>query len=231
MATPPLVVHLDSVGSTQDEARARFAGDPVLVTALTQLSGRGRSGAAWLDADRSLATSLAFRSTWPSDRRPLVTLVAGLAALDVLPGSVRLKWPNDIVVGGAKAGGILTEGDGVDVVVGMGLNLQWRRPPSGITGLYDTDPGIEVARDLAESWGRRFLERIGRGPADWGRDEYERSCVTTGAAITWDGGGAGTALGVDDDGALRVRSGDRELSLHSGSVRHVRGAGGGPSDR
>lgn len=224
MATPLSIVHLERVGSTQDEAAQRYAGSPLLVTATGQDTGRGRSGSEWIDADRALAATLAFAPDWPADRLPVVTLVAGLAALDILPSHLALKWPNDVVVGDDKAGGILTEtSDGI-VLVGFGLNVAWSDPPDGMIGLHRSDPGAEHARTVAERWAAALLERAAAGPDAWGRDDYVERCSTIGREITWDPDGAGLASGVGPNGELLVDTETGPISLDSGAVRVVRSA-------
>ena len=225
MATSPTAVHLGTTSSTQDDARRLFEGDPVLVTAARQTAGRGRSGARWVDADRALAASVAFRSSWPEAAWGRIPLVAGLAAVDVL-GEVTLKWPNDVVRSGAKLAGILSEAaDGV-VVVGMGVNLWWQRPLEGAGSLWDEDLGIDAARDLGEAWATRLLERVAAGPDVWGRDEYQSRCALIGEEITWEPDGRGVATGVDGFGRLIVEVGDELVALESGEVRMVRRAEG-----
>jgi hypothetical protein len=118
MATPPSAFHLDVVGSTQDEARTRFSCLPVLVTAARQSSGRGRTGATWESAPRAVAASLAWEPGWPDAAVARLSLVAGLAAADTLGDAIGLKWPNDLMRGEAKVGGILTERFGPVVVAG-----------------------------------------------------------------------------------------------------------------
>lgn len=224
MATPLSIEHLERVGSTQDEAFARFSDGAVLVTATGQDAGRGRTGHTWLDADVSLAASLAFASRWPGDRLPVVTLVAGLAVLDLLPSRVSLKWPNDIVVEADKVGGILTESrDGV-VLVGFGLNVHWADPPSGMGAMHDRDPGVDHVRAIAQKWAEALLIRVAHGPDEWGRDEYVTRCSTLGREITWEPSGSGRAVWVAHDGALIVDTGRGLVELRSGAVREVRPA-------
>ncbi|MEE9298084.1 MAG: hypothetical protein V3V29_03520 [Acidimicrobiia bacterium] len=227
MATPISVEHLGRVGSTQDEARSRFAGIPILVTATGQDAGRGRSGASWLDADRSLAASVALAPGWDAESLPKLMLVAGLAALDVLPSGIGLKWPNDLVREGIKVGGMLAEAAADVVVIGLGLNVYWESPPSGMGGLHVSDPGPGHAPRLAEHWAGAVLERVARGPDDWGREEYLRRCVTIGTAITWAPEGAGMATGVGEDGSLLVDTGAGRRRLHSGAITEVRSRGSG----
>ncbi|MEX0826305.1 MAG: biotin--[acetyl-CoA-carboxylase] ligase [Acidimicrobiia bacterium] len=214
-------MHLDTTASTQDDARRLFSGDPMLVTAASQSAGRGRSGAKWVDSDRSLAASLAFRPGWQPDLWSLIPLVAGLAAVDAL-GNVRLKWPNDVVRGKEKVAGILSESDGEVAVVGIGVNLWWSKPMSGAGALWVEDRGAEAARSLASVWAERLLDRLDADPNDWGRDEYQSYCTTIGEEIAWEPAGAGTAVGVDERGRLEVEAADGLIALDSGAVRMVR---------
>lgn len=220
MATPLDVVHLEQTGSTMDVARARAGETPLLVTAARQTGGRGRTGRTWVHADRAVATSLAVRLPWPTESLPVVPLVAGLAAAATF--EVKLKWPNDLVRGGSKVGGILVDSDGDLVVIGVGVNLYWPSPMEGAAALFSEDPGDDEARSFAVRWAMEALSRLDHGPARWGRDEYERSCMTLGTEITWDPNGSGRAVGVDDRGGLIVETTHGTVVLHSGEVRHVR---------
>jgi BirA family biotin operon repressor/biotin-[acetyl-CoA-carboxylase] ligase len=220
MATPLDVVHLEETASTMDEARSRVGEAPLLVTAARQTGGRGRTGHTWVHADRAVATSLAVRLPWPAESLAVVPLVSGLAAAATF--AVRLKWPNDLVRGASKVGGILVESDGDLVVIGMGVNLYWPSPMEGAAALFSEDPGDDASRSFAVRWGLQGLARLDRGPTDWGRDEYERSCTTLGTEITWDPNGSGRAIGVDERGGLIVETPEGTVVLDSGEVRHVR---------
>jgi BirA family biotin operon repressor/biotin-[acetyl-CoA-carboxylase] ligase len=152
-----------SVGSTNDVVRDWLAaGEPEICVAVAdeQTAGRGRSGRTWsAPAGRGLLLSLGFRPTWlPPDRVWRLAATVSLAMADTaeeaagLPGgSIRLKWPNDLVMavdaagrgldpheaaaanGVAtirKLGGVLGETDGLGTedpraVVGIGLNADW----------------------------------------------------------------------------------------------------------
>lgn len=221
MATPYDVVELPSTDSTQDEARHRFTARPVLVVADRQARGRGRAGSEWRNADRLLAASLALRVAWPSESWGRLPLVAGVAAVRALPGPVALKWPNDLLAHGGKAGGILVESDGDAVVVGIGANLWWPGSPPGATALFDADPGPMRGGELARRWAAEMLGLLAADAEAWPRDEYGAACETLGQEITWDGGD-GRAVGVDSGGALLVETGEGTVALHSGEVRHVR---------
>ncbi|MGH8874343.1 MAG: biotin--[acetyl-CoA-carboxylase] ligase [Acidimicrobiia bacterium] len=222
MATPYALVSLRRATSTQDEARARYRDTPVLVVAAGQTAGRGRGGRGWVNAPRSAAISLAFQPTWPAATWGRLPLVAGLAARRDLQGAVELKWPNDLMVGDRKAGGILVEASGSLVVVGVGLNLWWPNPPEGMVGVWQDDPGEGAERGVGQRWADEFLARIDRAPEEWGRSEYRAACRTLGRPITWDPDGRGVAVDVAEDGSLVVETPSGIEHLRSGEVRQVR---------
>ncbi len=225
MATEYDARHLGRVGSTQDEARRGFSGTPLLVTATAQEHGRGRGGATWINAPRALAASLALPLAWPAESLPVVTLMAGLAGRDALSDELRLKWPNDLVdETGSKVGGLLAERSDELVVVGLGANLYWPDPPPEMAGLFPTDPGDAAPPAIAESWARSLLASVETGPRGWDRDGYRQHCVTVNACVTWDGGGKGRAVDVDEDGGLVVEAEDGLITLRSGQVTEVRTA-------
>src|SRR4029077_2959010 len=111
------------------------AGEPegAVVLAEEQTAGRGRAGRAWIsDRATGLYVTLLLRPKLAPVQAPLLTMMAGLSArsaVQTLTGlAVDLKWPNDLLIGGKKAGGILTEmhaepGQIRFVIVGIGLNV------------------------------------------------------------------------------------------------------------
>ncbi|SFV33616.1 biotin--[acetyl-CoA-carboxylase] ligase [Hyphomicrobium facile] len=136
----PRIVHLAETASTNADAmRLGLSGEelPLWVIADTQTGGRGRSGRAWVSEPGNLHASVAFRSDAPLEKAGQLSLLAGIAVIDAVratmdlaPGTeLRLKWPNDILIGSAKAGGILVEstsvraGPGFLAILGFGLNL------------------------------------------------------------------------------------------------------------
>ena len=228
MATRYAVVELEVAESTQDEARKRFdTPDPVLVIAGRQTAGRGRLGRQWVEPDRAMFASLAFDPVWPIEAWSLIPLAAGMAArsaIGVLSGvTVGLRWPNDVVVGEGKIGGLLAESSSGVVVVGCGINITWKAPIAGGAALYEVDPGPELARDLAAMWADRFLDLMALQPDGWGIDEYRDACVTIGRSVSY-AAGSGTAVGVSSDGSLMVETGDGVIAVHSGEVRLHDGA-------
>lgn len=222
MATPYLQLRLDTAPSTQDVARDALGTLPVLVIAGEQTAGRGRGGSSWLTAPRALAASLALRVD-EVDRRPF-SLIAGVAAVRA-NRDVSLKWPNDVIRGEGKAGGILVERSGDVVVIGMGLNLFWPDAPSGHAALNLEDPGPDGPAEVGGLWGAELM-RILHGE-HWPIEEYRAACETLGREIVWEPNGSGVAIDVADDGGLVVETASVRSVLYSGEVRHVRPAGGG----
>lgn len=226
MAPPYSVIRLEVTDSTQDDARASFQGEPVLVVAERQRQGRGRSSSVWETAPRALATSLAIRPGWDSGRLPIIPLLAGVAAVRVL--GCRLKWPNDVLVepdegnGGRKAGGILVEASAGAVVVGFGLNLWWPDPPDGVGAVWQEDPGTGRVTEVAEAWASELVTLIDGGPDPWPRDEYRAACTTIGRDVTWSPEGEGRAVDVAADGGLVVVTHEGRTTLHAGAVHHLR---------
>ncbi len=122
------------IGSTSDRARQLVeAGHrlPAIVVADRQSAGRGQRGRRWeSDSTRGLWLTAAFAGHGSED--PSLPLRVGLAAsraLEALAPEVRVqvKWPNDLVVGDRKLGGILCEGTPGAVLIGVGLNLNHAR--------------------------------------------------------------------------------------------------------
>lgn len=121
-------------GSTNADLIARLrAGEHVpegsWLVADRQDAGRGRRGREWFDGLGNFMGSTVVHRHPGDPAAPTLALLAGLALHGVLaplvppPHRAELKWPNDVLIGGAKLAGILLEGEGQAVVVGIGVNL------------------------------------------------------------------------------------------------------------
>lgn len=154
------IVYFESIGSTNEAAKElvdKGAPEGMLVIAEEQTAGKGRLGRRWVaPTGTSLLFSLLLYPDLTLEQVPRLTMLASLAAAEAIESvtglPVRFKWPNDILIRGRKAGGVLTEvgvtGDGLDyVVVGMGLNVNWN--PSQMPELAGK------ATSLSEELGRK----------------------------------------------------------------------------
>jgi BirA family biotin operon repressor/biotin-[acetyl-CoA-carboxylase] ligase len=131
-----------------------------------------------------------------------------------------LDWPNDLVIGDSKVGGLLTEVSEGVAVFGLGVNLWWPAAPVGVAAISETDPGEGAAREVATAFATGLIGRIAAGPGEWGRGEYLERCTTIGEPVVWEGG-SGTAVDVAADGALVVETATGSVHLHSSEVERI----------
>ncbi len=126
------VISLDATGSTNadalDRARQGERG-PLWITARLQTAGRGRRGRQWVSEPGNLFATLLLTDPAPPERAAELSFVAALAVHDAVwrlasdPAQrLGLKWPNDCLIDGRKFAGILIEGEGPAVAVGIGIN-------------------------------------------------------------------------------------------------------------
>lgn len=218
------LILLDETDSTQDVAVANYEGSPLLVVAQSQTQGRGRHAKHWENAPRSLAMSLAFDPLWPVETWPRIGLLAGVAVATYVDHA-RLKWPNDVLVSGNKVAGILVEGNGGFVVVGIGVNLWWPDAPDGYGAVSDKDPGVDGVLGFSNLIADELQRRIQLGPTAWGLGKYRDLCETVGQRVSWKPDGEGEAFAIAESGALLVNTDEGMKELFSGEVQHVRKLG------
>jgi BirA family biotin operon repressor/biotin-[acetyl-CoA-carboxylase] ligase len=231
LGTPRL--HLRTVGSTNARAQQLAQADAphgTLVTAAEQTAGHGRQGRAWVTpAGRALACSLVLRN--PPRLLPMLAAIAVAEVAEAFDRKRRgpaIKWPNDVLLDGRKLAGILAEGRPQEgwVVLGIGINVAIEPdgfPPElrGLaTSLGASPADVEPVLDTL----LRGLERWFAAPSEEAMAAYRERDALAGRQIRW-GDQAGTALGVADDGRLRVRNdaGEEQLldagEVHLGSGR------------
>lgn len=223
----------------------------LVVVAEHQSAGRGRLGRTWEAPARSaVLLSAGIAPPVPVESWSLLPLLTGVAVAEALQAVsrllVELKWPNDLLAGGRKLGGILVER--VDrpaagssrpaAVVGVGVNVSVRAaelPVPDATsvavegGVTDREPLVaEIVRTL----GRRLAAWVDAGgDARAVLPAYRAICATMGSEVTvrlpGDEVVTGRAVDVDDTGRLVVVSGDgARRAFSAGDVTHVRPAGG-----
>ena len=174
----------DALGSTNAEALALArAGErgPLWLSATQQTAGRGRRGREWVSEPGNLYATLLLSTPSAADVAPQLSFVAALAVHDAivacapaLADRLRLKWPNDVLIGGAKVAGILIEAESSPVfyvAIGIGVNCvshPLRRPISG-----------------DRSGGERSANSGGRGSCGSGsRDEPAARAMAGGRGIS-----------------------------------------------
>lgn len=221
--------NLEAVRILQNGAAGKF-----WIRAVRQTAGRGRNGRTWQSALGNLAVSYAFPTSASPSALPGLSLLTGVAVLDAVRHGtnpacedVVLKWPNDILLTTAKAGGILLESTNLNgqvwVVAGVGLNIA-------------DAPGVEGARTAAlaallspslslDDLAAAIARRLDHWLAIWDdgrsfqpiRDAWLHYGVKMGAGITTIVDGeplSGTFAGLDASGALILRT-------EQGSIRRI----------
>jgi BirA family biotin operon repressor/biotin-[acetyl-CoA-carboxylase] ligase len=206
------------------------AAEGLWLRAERQTAGRGRQGREWDSAAGNLFVSTLVRVR-PGEPSPATLALVAAVALEetvgvFLPGGAALKWPNDLLIGGAKLSGILLERADDAVVIGFGVNLahhpeSLERPATSIAAHAPApDPAIFL-EVLAESF-TRWLSRWRDGIAPV-RDRWLARAHPPGTALTArlaDGSSVdGLFEGLDRDGALILRlAGGATRVIHAADV-------------
>lgn len=167
----------DEIDSTMLEARRRAErGElgPVWLVAKRQTAGRGRRGRPWISKDGNLLATYFFTTDKPPGEIALLGFAAGLAIAEAIEevlgaGSAALKWPNDVLIGGAKAAGILLESGSLNA------GRTWASLAFGVN-LADAPQGIDqpttclralLPPDAEAPLALAFLARVRQGLAHW----------------------------------------------------------------
>jgi BirA family biotin operon repressor/biotin-[acetyl-CoA-carboxylase] ligase len=116
----------EEVTSTQDVARALEALPPYLVCALEQTRGKGRLGRTWQSDKGGLYFTLVVRRVRDDWALPLICAYALWQELSLKVSTLSLKWPNDLYVESRKLAGVMVEGWGERLGIGVGLNVNQR---------------------------------------------------------------------------------------------------------
>ncbi len=232
------LLFFQEITSTMDEAARRAesgAEEGTVVVAERQTLGRGRQGRNWVSPEGNLYFSVVFRPT--VEALPWLSILAGVAAIratrKITGLDPRIKWPNDVMLGGKKVGGILVESvvEGPKVlyaILGMGLNfnpeIQQFKVIAGLASDLSTAAGRPVPRDelfrqLLHDLDTLYLNALqGESPLP----EWRPLVQTLGQKVTafWgDDSYVGLAEGVDELGNLELRQDDgRLVTLTAGDV-------------
>ena len=198
------VLRLDSVTSTQDVARTLPIGS--IVVADEQTAGRGRMERRW-EAPRGTALLVSF--VLPRD--PLLSLAAGVAAAEACGPDVKLKWPNDLLLGGHKLGGILVENTPDRAICGIGINLT--SAPDGAARL--DQPREDVLARLTVK-----IAEWTAAPANSVLDRWRELSATLGRRVRIEVSGGATEGRADDIGPHGELIVDG-VAFVAGSVTHL----------
>lgn len=236
---------LDEVDSTNDEAARELAAGrptPFVVLAREQTKGRGRRGRVWhSEKNGNLYASFAFRPRVPPARMATFTLWMGVNLCELIANFTHLtpgiKWPNDILFGDRKAGGMLTEAridaDQIrDLVFGLGLNVngvsaKWPAELArrAVSLAEESAAPLDLNQFTAALIGRVMLaydQFVDAEHANSFADLWQKYDLLRGRPVSLLQGTeriAGTAAGIDDEGSLLIRGSAGQLQrFHAGDV-------------
>lgn len=243
MATPGgeyHIVRLSETGSTNKDAmRLALTGEPLplWVTAERQTDGRGRQGRQWQSIPGNLHASVAFSSMAAPPAAGQIALLAGILFYEAVAGAapipgLRLKWPNDLMIGPAKVGGILVESTlgrpaphALLCVIGFGLNIvsapELDRQVTALcqhASTANTEIILTALADSLETWldtwdgGRGFAQIRSQWLARAG-PLGEHITINTGTGPV-----TGTYQGLSDQGALLAEIAGRLEEFNFGDV-------------
>lgn len=233
-----MITYVEQTGSTNADLLARLAaGEAVregdwLVTK-RQLAGRGRQGRTWFDGAGNFMGSTVVRPAASDPPAPTLALVTGLAVYEALlplcpdPSSLMLKWPNDVLLAGAKLAGILLESARGAVVVGIGVNLrsapdlpdrktialsQVTTPPLLEDFAQALTKSLDAELERWRSYGTELLLRRWQAAAH-GQGTQLKVHDPAGGVVS------GAFAGLDASGALLLRLADGKThTVHAGDV-------------
>ena len=234
-AAPGWLVHtVETIDSTNSALlRQAQSGDTrrTVLLADQQTSGRGRHGRSWVSTGNHQALTFSLGLALAPREWSGLSLVVGVIVAESLHPCVTLKWPNDLYWQGRKLGGILVETCSIPgsqkeryVVVGVGINMwpapdfdgdvaaasvsEWRENPAPAELLEAilsplTQALQEFAHDGFRPWQHRFATRD----------------ALVGLELELGDGRCGRALGIAEDGSLRIANASGEMRIHSGEFR------------
>src|SRR5579875_3239990 len=210
---------IDSTQRLARELARAGAEEGTCVIAEAQSAGRGRLGRTWHSPPgTNLYCSVVLRPPLAPAAVPQIALVAGVAVAAAVAETttlaVEIKWPNDVLVGGRKVAGVLTELEAElervrFVIVGIGVNLNTTAFPAELAARA-------TSLALAERYGRFLAGGFAAVRAEW-----EARSALTGKTVRVsgpDGAVSGRVLGVDDAGALRLLTDAGERRIVAGEV-------------
>lgn len=251
------VIEFDAIDSTNAEAMRRAVkGErgPLWLRADRQLQGRGRSGRVWASPSGNLSATLLFCPGCEVERLSQLSFVAGIAVFDAVaasfssagvsaPEGLRVKWPNDVMIAGAKLSGILIEtthmGGEIVAAVGCGVNISVMPDVTGRDVTRLADHGIDTTpSDVLGHLSRAFAHWLAVWQAGGNfsaiREAWLERAGPLGAPMTihtGEGKTSGAFNGIDPAGALLLIDAAGSLRrFHYGDVTQP-GANVAPTDR
>lgn len=214
------VLSFDKISSTQTYAHDMVANgsaaDHTAIVAAAQYAGRGRYRRKWVSHHGNLYASFIFRAT---EREPRLAYSVAVAIADTLMSfgaTPKIKWPNDILIDGAKIAGVLIEYAGRFVIVGIGINVHSNPTvPEYRTTKLDKYADVDLT-DLFGKLSKNLDKWIG-ADFDSVRREWMNLAAGLNRLVKYRGEFV-ELIGINDNGALVVRRGPEYLLIHGDEI-------------
>lgn len=234
------LLSFDTLDSTNEEAKRLAKGGGchgAVVWAKKQSAGKGRLGRKWVSQEGNLFVSVLLQPSKPVNQMPQLSFVAAMAVIEsirplLVDGkALQCKWPNDILLGGKKLGGILlesfkTEDGGTWAVVGVGVNVDGFPPRTDFPATCLKEAGVELVS--AKIILSRFIYHFIESYNDWNtkgfaplRKRWLASAWGMGDEICArlpDGELRGIFEGIDEHGALILDAGGKKQHVMAADV-------------
>ncbi len=238
-----MIQTVSETGSTNTDLAVRMSGGEAVaegdwLVADRQTAGKGRQGRTWFDGFGNFMGSTVVRIGAGDPPASSLALLSGLALHEVVaplippPATALLKWPNDLMIGGAKLAGILLERFGDAVIVGIGVNLAQAPQVEGRETISLSTFGPAPDRNhFAASLARQFSQELERW-RNFGLDllvrRWQIAAHPVGTPLAVGEPGEiplkGDFAGLTADGALQLRLADGTTRvIHAGEVRLAEG--------
>ncbi len=219
--------YYEVVDSTNTKAK-ELKRPGILVIAERQTAGRGRFGRSWMSEPGGLYFSITLPKSLRIEDVPKLTLTTGVAVAEAIGG--RVKWTNDVLIGGKKVCGILCELAGEIenplIIVGIGVNVNNPTPENGISLMDIYGKRLnrsEVLGKVLRSFAR-YYEMLLEGSWEKIRERWKELSDTLGRRVVVRVAGKefrGIALDLDEDGALLIDENGRTVKVYSGECFYV----------
>ena len=219
------------------------ANEGTIVIAEKQTAGRGRYNRTWWSPYGGLYLSLILNPRGSPEKIPMLGLLSGCAVVEAIGKlvqiDVRMKWPNDIVIGEKKLGGILCElvsdtNNLLGVILGIGINqnnmLEKNPELTSIATSLINEVGYETSREdlvsyIINSIDSRIHDVDSKSSFDSIRNEWLSLNITIGKTVivsTEHGEIKGKATGITETGSLLISTNGKILDITAGDVFHIR---------
>lgn len=217
---------MDSTNTQAKKLGEEGAEEGLLLVTDIQTAGKGRRGRSWISPEGNCYVSILLRPEIDASKVSVITLIAALSVAKAVRGTAGLetwiKWPNDVITGGKKLCGILTEGSVSAealkyMVVGIGINANQKEFEEGIesmaTSIYlETEETVNRSRLIAEllnAFEEYYEIFLKTQDLTLLQDEYNSMLINRGKEvkiIEQDSESIFTAVGIDQDGGLIVKN-------------------------